>query len=100
MRRIRGVRTTDELWQYAKDNGLHEAADLLKEYVDMGQPGWFAKELTTRGMAKVVAAGASGKDHKTAVYGDGNTSIVVYLYMWGMTDTLEETEEVILCLNA
>ena len=75
----------EELYNYARDNGLEATKELLRKYVEDGQPKDFMPEYTSRAMCRCAAHGLSGDDidDNPDSYIDTEHGPTLYWHMWG-----------------
>lgn len=77
--------TLEDLYEFARTNGLDATKALLRKYVEDDQPDDFMPGLTTRAMCQAAAAGIEGlpEDQLTASYMSSEHGSDLYWHMWG-----------------
>ena len=90
------LQTGEELWQFARENGLQAVAALLRKHVEDGQPDNFMPGYTSRAMCRIASRGIEGKpdDPEVVSYLDTKYGVDLYWCMWGGSSLPEEEPEI------
>ena len=79
------LKTFDDLYHYAKNNGYEETAKILRDWVEGGQKDDFMPNFTSRAMCRCAGMGIDGTDpdlYKITSYLDTTRGSDLYWYMW------------------
>lgn len=83
----KSIKTFDDLYDYAVNNGLEATKELLKKYIDDGQPNSFMPKFTTRAMCRCAGMALDKipkNEWRQFCYLDTKHGWVLFDYMWGL----------------
>lgn len=85
MPKLPNLQTYEDLYNYAKQNGLDETKWILRLFIELGQPDGFMEGFTSRAMCRAAGAGLDGLDEMPLSHSDTTHGKELYNFMWGQT---------------
>jgi hypothetical protein len=80
---MKTLKTHEDLYNFARDNGLPKTKSLLRLYVKLGQPDCFMPGWTSRAMCRTASMGLERKNINLLVqYIYTEFGPDLYCYMW------------------
>jgi len=80
--------TINEFKQFCKEKGIGEAAKLMRDWVDKGQPDDFCPNHTVRALCRDVSNEMTGENADSCA--NSKYGAEIYAYAWRLTDELPE----------
>jgi hypothetical protein len=86
---MKNIQTGDDLYRYARKNGIHKTAKILRRFVELDEPDYFMPWYTTRAMCRTASMALQSIpiDYNRDIRNvDTAFGMDFYFYMWSGED--------------